>query len=249
MDNIFLETVPLAYRFDIHDGPIFETVQELLEYMPEMTDKQFAFHVTAKKNDFAQWIEDFHGKGTLSTMMRNAKSKEELWNVLKTRRAEYDRREQDEKQPIEEKLQQNEKGETAPITDDGLFTKVHDRFEEKNEDIGNKFDDLTDAMQESLKNELPDKLAKLDDELKTRQDELRQRLSETRKSGKDTLIAALYMRQYEPKIKLAEATHDPKDFEIVKLLLDTIEQELKEAAAQPDINVKQEVLKLAGIEE
>ena len=43
--------------FFVHNGPALSNLSELLRALNSMTERQFAHHVNADKNDFAAWVE------------------------------------------------------------------------------------------------------------------------------------------------------------------------------------------------
>jgi hypothetical protein len=73
------------------------------------------------------------------------------------------------------------------------------------------------------------------------------KVSETRRSGKDTLMPALVLRQFTPKLNLARVTRERKDFELARIVLDEADFELRQVIETSEIDVKKEVLAMAGI--
>ncbi|MCX7996266.1 MAG: hypothetical protein N2691_00725 [Patescibacteria group bacterium] len=43
-------------EFWLHDGPALRNLKELKHALDNITEEQFAYHVTDSKNDFAAWV-------------------------------------------------------------------------------------------------------------------------------------------------------------------------------------------------
>jgi hypothetical protein len=53
------KTLVSAYNekcFWVFNGPVLSNLRDLAHALTAMTDKQFAYHVDSKKNDFAAWV-------------------------------------------------------------------------------------------------------------------------------------------------------------------------------------------------
>lgn len=132
---------------------------------------------------------------------------------------------------------------------DEEFAPERDRWTKENERLSEKYDTVIKGLQDAVADPFPQDLAKREEQLRTRYDELRLRVSELRKAGKDMLIPALVLRQFPAKIMMAHATRDPKDYEIVRILLDQAKYEIDDAENQPVVDVRKEVLRMAGIDD
>lgn len=62
--------------FFVHEGPILSDLKELERALRhEMTDEQFAHHVTEGRNDFANWIEFALHDKACANLLRNTTKK------------------------------------------------------------------------------------------------------------------------------------------------------------------------------
>lgn len=43
--------------FWVHNGPVLSNLRDLGKSLNSMTDNQFLYHVTLRKNDFAAWVD------------------------------------------------------------------------------------------------------------------------------------------------------------------------------------------------
>jgi hypothetical protein len=64
-------------------GRKLTSIAELRSTLPELSDEQFADHVSGQKNDFATWIRDVFHETTLANMMRRCHSRAEMIEILK----------------------------------------------------------------------------------------------------------------------------------------------------------------------
>lgn len=58
---------------------------ELSEYLNEVDDHTFAFHVNSNKNDFAEWVDTAIGDKALAEKMFNARTLPRLTNAVNVR--------------------------------------------------------------------------------------------------------------------------------------------------------------------
>jgi len=61
-----LADVPHEHAFRFHDGRILRNVDELREALKTMKKDTFAFHASAQKNDFSNWVRDVIGDRKLA---------------------------------------------------------------------------------------------------------------------------------------------------------------------------------------
>ncbi|MFA6376187.1 MAG: hypothetical protein WCX69_02170 [Candidatus Paceibacterota bacterium] len=60
--------------FWLSDGRMFKNLRELAAAFETMEDSVWDYHVTAEKNDFANWIENVFGENQLGGSIRKVKS-------------------------------------------------------------------------------------------------------------------------------------------------------------------------------
>jgi hypothetical protein len=65
-------------RFWLCDGQVFSTLKELAAGLDKMDDAIWQYHVTLKKNDFANWIEGVFGEKKLGQAVRQSKNAKAL---------------------------------------------------------------------------------------------------------------------------------------------------------------------------
>ena len=61
--------VPDDYVFKSYNGHILHNMKELGEELKTMSSEDYAFHVNAEKNDFANWTRDSVGDHALATSL------------------------------------------------------------------------------------------------------------------------------------------------------------------------------------
>ncbi len=130
---------------------------------------------------------------------------------------------------------------------DEEFAPERDRWAHENERLGEKFDTVIKSLQDAVADPFPEELAKVEERLRVRYDELRLRVTEARKAGKDMLVPALVLRQFPAKLALAHATREHKDYEIARIVLEQAQFEIDEAINAPVVDVRAEVLRMAGV--
>jgi len=222
--NVFEEHA--KEQFHVHKGRSLTNLQELMDYLPLMDDDQFAYHVKGSKNDFSLWAEHIGAEQDVVELIKSATSREELQHALLNARD----------------------GSHIGIDEDDLFIKLKEEYAQRNETMLDKFDNIATHMQEALDDEMPEKLQKVEENLRDRYEELRLKVSEMRKAGKDTLIAALVLRQFAGKIAYAHASREEKDYEQAAGILKSVQEELDEAERFEEVNIRRDVLAMAGEE-
>ncbi|MEK6849258.1 MAG: FAD-dependent oxidoreductase [Nanoarchaeota archaeon] len=71
-----------ASFFYLRDGKALKSISDLAIVLKTITDDSFAYHVTSEKNDFANWISDTFKEPQLATALRNARTKNQIREVL-----------------------------------------------------------------------------------------------------------------------------------------------------------------------
>ncbi len=69
-----LSNVPAQFTFHCHDGQEFWNVRDLARAVSSMDRETFTHHVTAEKNDFANWIADVIGDHALARELWQTRS-------------------------------------------------------------------------------------------------------------------------------------------------------------------------------
>ncbi|MCU0652946.1 MAG: hypothetical protein MUD10_01680 [Candidatus Pacebacteria bacterium] len=69
--NLFCDIEP-EKSFWLSDGKVLKNLKELQEALEAMEDSIWNYHVTAEKNDFANWIEGVFGAKSLGVAIRKA---------------------------------------------------------------------------------------------------------------------------------------------------------------------------------
>jgi hypothetical protein len=81
--RLFNMRCPEENCFVLNNGKRLFSVQELLDYLPQMPDSIFSHHVSGSRNDFSLWIKYVFGSESLSEYFLKFNSKEELIKGLK----------------------------------------------------------------------------------------------------------------------------------------------------------------------
>lgn len=235
--DIFQKNASYGREFHIHGGPDVKNLRELLHYLPRMSDEQFSHHVNREKNDFAKWLEDVNGPGSVCEVIRRAGTREDMMNALQARVNEYDA----------DRADHPEEQETAERMDDDTFGEMKKDYADRNEEIQDKFDRIAQEMKEAMDDEMPEQLLEIKEELNERYDDLRTKISDLRRQGRDCLMASLLLRQFPAKLGIAEASREKSDFESARDVLVKVQDEVDEIAGTQEMDVKREVLEMAGL--
>ncbi|MFC2135537.1 hypothetical protein ACFLTH_13065 [Bacteroidota bacterium] len=68
--------------FNLEDGRVLRSIANLREALKNMKNDLFDYHVSEKKNDFADWVEHVFGNHDLATKMKLSTSRKALLDVL-----------------------------------------------------------------------------------------------------------------------------------------------------------------------
>ncbi len=80
-----LVTAPPEKRFWLQDGPVLTDLRDLRDTLDgKMSDAQFAHHVGAERNDFADWVEYVLEEKTCAQALRRARSAKAALTAVKT---------------------------------------------------------------------------------------------------------------------------------------------------------------------
>ncbi len=209
--------------FHIYNGPSVRNLQELIDYLPAMTDEQFEHHVHGETNDFATWVEHREAGERLVAAIREAGSRDGLRDVLV-----------------------RERDGNPEHVDEESFLGKRQEYDERNEAIQEKFDRLAEEMREGLQDELPGELERLEESLRERYALLRERVTALRKKGKDVFLASLVLRTFRGKLAYAHSTKNANEYGAARRVLEAAEEELVQAEREKPVDVRGEVLALAG---
>jgi hypothetical protein len=232
--------IPESQYFQVQGGPKPPTLLALRTYLRMIPLQQFNAHVTKEKNDFANWIEHVFGEIELAQRIRAAMSREQIVWLLDDAFAEV------RMQKVIKDQEVKSLPEVATLEDDQKFDAYKGDIVSTNEKISNKYEQIAKQMQDALNTAVPKEIEQRMETLKTRYSELLQKISETRKQGRDTIIPALVAKQFTPKLVFAQVSREEKDFQAAEVVLAAAEAELREVQNEKEINVKKEVLALAG---
>jgi hypothetical protein len=247
LSKIFEKNAEWKESFHVWKGPVIRNVRELFEFLDQMSQEQFVHHVNDKKNDIAEWVEHVFEHTEIADEIREIGTKDELYYLLKAKIKFVDTP-VDLTGGVEDKHLLKEENE-GQFDDEEKFNKVKDAYEVRNEEVGNRFEDIADKIKQTLDNELSKEEEEMFEKVETRYEEVRQKLSELRKTGKDCVLATLRMKWFLPKLKLAKASRERADVQAADEILDAVEQEMKDIRERKEVDVKKEVYAMAGIEE
>lgn len=82
--KIFNAKCPQEKAFILKSGQIIHSIQELLYYLPRMSDETFNHHVSEGRNDFSTWIRCVFGSEKLAEHIFLSSSRKELVEKLKS---------------------------------------------------------------------------------------------------------------------------------------------------------------------
>jgi hypothetical protein len=75
------QNIPPRSYFYLSNGQIIKSMHELPSVLLKIDEKTYCSHVSSCKNDFAKWVYDVFGDVTLSKVIGDIKSKEEMARV------------------------------------------------------------------------------------------------------------------------------------------------------------------------
>ncbi|MFN6944311.1 MAG: DUF5752 family protein [Cytophagaceae bacterium] len=70
--------------FFVQDGKVLRSLEELIDYLPVMSEDTFAHHVNKEKNDFSNWIAEVIKDKELASSIKKVKTKSGLLKKLKS---------------------------------------------------------------------------------------------------------------------------------------------------------------------
>jgi len=79
----YLCDVAPEQSFWVNNGPILKNMEELANYLPDISDDTFNHHVNSDKNDLSNWIKDVIGDEKLANDLFSSRNRESA--VKKTR--------------------------------------------------------------------------------------------------------------------------------------------------------------------
>jgi len=83
--KLYKNVAPEKY-FCMYNGIIIKNLRELIDALEIMDEETFAHHVNSEKNDFSSWVENVIKDKHLSEKLRNAKTREEMINIVETQK-------------------------------------------------------------------------------------------------------------------------------------------------------------------
>lgn len=86
--KFFLRDIQPENSFWLNTGPTLKNLEELNNFLPNMSNEQFSYHLNKEKNDFAKWIDEVIGDKKLAKDLANVKTKVALQKIVAKRLAE-----------------------------------------------------------------------------------------------------------------------------------------------------------------
>jgi len=80
-----MENVHPDHEFKFNNGKSAKNIWELQKKILSMPDDEYASHVSAEKNDFAEWVEYAVKDPELADKLRNSTSKETTAEIINTK--------------------------------------------------------------------------------------------------------------------------------------------------------------------
>src|SRR3989338_2634121 len=224
---------PDKYFYTTDKKTITNMVQ-MAEYLQDCDPKVFSSHVSAQKNDFADWIENVFDLKELALKLRGCSTAKESAQII-----EGFMRDLASQQPgtslqktVEQEIHQDTTGN--PAVNQGKFREYSDEELEK----------FTSFVKR--KKELPsDEKAEY---LKTELGELRNIIKDLRRAGKDPYIAELMLRVVDSKIEFFVQTKDPADYAKIVSIMNDAKRELDYCAGQQQEQFADDVIKTMEIQ-
>ena len=83
----YLGEVQPEQCFWVNNGPILKKLEDLANYLPNMSDETFKHHVNKDKNDFSAWINEVIGDKSLANELMSSRSKESITKKVQNKLA------------------------------------------------------------------------------------------------------------------------------------------------------------------
>lgn len=71
--------------FWVNNGPILKNLEDLSNFLQEMSSEIYNHHVNGEKNDFSRWINDVIGDAKLANDLLSSKNKESAVKKIRSR--------------------------------------------------------------------------------------------------------------------------------------------------------------------
>jgi hypothetical protein len=71
------------HRFFVSNGHVLTRLDDLTAELGSIDEAAFSHHVSAEKNDFAQWVQDVLGDKALAGKLKKAATREKMLAALK----------------------------------------------------------------------------------------------------------------------------------------------------------------------
>lgn len=75
--------------FWVHNGPVLSNLKDLARALDSMTDKQYGYHVSKDKNDFAKWVEFVLLDKECAELLSTASSREKAASIVQKALKKY----------------------------------------------------------------------------------------------------------------------------------------------------------------
>ena len=82
--RLFYTHCPSDKVFRLNNGHVLNSIQELLYYLPHMSDDLFEHHVNSSRNDFSNWIKFVFQAENLADALKDARSRQDMLKILKS---------------------------------------------------------------------------------------------------------------------------------------------------------------------
>lgn len=82
--KLFYTHCPSDKVFRLSNGDVLNSIQELLYYLPHMSEDVFEHHVTDSRNDFSEWIKFVFEAENLAVALKDAHSRQNMIKILKS---------------------------------------------------------------------------------------------------------------------------------------------------------------------
>ncbi len=81
----YLSDTPPEQCFWVNNGPILKNLEDLTNFLPNMSEESFRHHVNKEKNDFSNWINDVFCDKKLANDLLSSKTKDSILKKVKNR--------------------------------------------------------------------------------------------------------------------------------------------------------------------
>lgn len=213
--SISITSITAEQYFHAIDGQSLRSIEELLVFLRTCNDQSFMHHVTATRNDFANWVRDVFHQTQLADQLASTLDRNKIIVLLESFVLHPESVLARGTQP------------SPPLND---ISAIHTYTDTE----------LQKFSKFNAKAEKPDVDSRIE-QLTAKLKELNAQIHALRKNGKNPIIPDLLARTIKPKIDYFKITGDQSDYEKVLHTFDELAREIEFCSHETSVDVRAEI--------